>query len=192
MPESERKARILVAGMGNDLLRDDGAGVHAVRHLAADPPPGAVVAEIGTAVLGALHLLEQADLVLAIDAMQAGGAPGTVYRCALSDLEDVPAGASLHQLGLAGAARLLLPERRPRIAVIGIEPECIDYGMELTAAVERALPQAVALARSIVREWRGDAPVSALDYRKTRAASRPRKRGGANRDRQDFARSARP
>ena len=79
MGPKRRPPRILIAGLGNCLLRDDGIGVHAIRSLQQNPPPGVVVAEVGTAVLDALHLLEWAEKILAIDAMQAGGNPGTLY-----------------------------------------------------------------------------------------------------------------
>ena len=82
-----RKPRILIAGLGNYLLMDDGVGVHAILEMQQAPPPGAVVAEVGTAVLSALHLLEWADKILAIDAMQAGGAPGTVYAFGVDDVD---------------------------------------------------------------------------------------------------------
>ena len=71
--------RVLIAGLGNLLLRDDGVGVHAVRSMGNDLPPGVLAVEVGTAVLDALHLFEEAEMVIAIDAMKAGGAPGTIY-----------------------------------------------------------------------------------------------------------------
>ena len=64
--------RILVLGLGNLLLRDDGVGVQAVRQLQKDPPAGAKVVEVGTAVLDALHLYEWAGRCLAIDAQRDG------------------------------------------------------------------------------------------------------------------------
>lgn len=153
MQREVRGTRILVAGLGNLLLQDDGAGVHAVRLLEQDPPPGICLAEVGTAVVDALHLLEWAGYVLAVDALQAGGAPGTVYRCASGDVADEGLPASLHELGLLSVLRMLAPEAAPEVAILGVEPQVIDYGLELSPAVQAALPTVEAAVRSIVDGW---------------------------------------
>jgi hydrogenase maturation protease len=143
--------RLLVVGLGNLLLADDGVGVHAVRMLQEDPPPGVVVAEVGTALLDALYLLEQAEQVLAIDAMQAGGEPGTIYAFAPGDvLED---GRSLHDLGLVSILRFLPEDGRPRVAVLGVEPGVIEFGLELSTPVAAAMPSLLGHARHILHEW---------------------------------------
>ncbi len=82
------RANILVAGLGNLLLADDGVGVHLVRALEGTTPRGVTVVDVGTAVLDALHLFEGADRVLALDAMQAGGAPGDIYVFNLDDADN--------------------------------------------------------------------------------------------------------
>jgi len=154
MPRKFRKPRILIAGLGNLLLMDDGVGVHAVQELLKDPPAGAVVAEVGTAVLNALHLLEWADKILAIDAMQAGGAPGTVYAFGTGDVKREGIQASLHELNFLAALNFLKDKDKPEIVVFGVEPERIGYGLDLTPAVAAALPELTAAAREQVRHWR--------------------------------------
>ena len=145
---------ILVAALGNLLLRDDGVGVHVVRALAKAPAPGALVVEIGTAVLDSLHLLEWAGRVLVIDAVQAGGEPGTLYHFDIDCAAPSERQLSLHELSLVGALRFIADEKRPRpIRVLGIEPETIDYGMDLTPRVADAVPRAVEAVRRIVAEW---------------------------------------
>lgn len=147
--------RVLIAGLGNLLLSDDGVGVHVVRALTADPPAGAAVAEIGTAVLDALELLEAADTVIAVDAVQAGCEPGSVYRFELqgddgaAKPQDGPAPLwrAAHELDLRSALPLL--KHRPRVIVIGVEPFCLDYGLELSPAVAEMLPQVVAAVREL-------------------------------------------
>ncbi|HSB15057.1 MAG TPA: hydrogenase maturation protease [Bryobacteraceae bacterium] len=149
-----RGRRILVAGLGNLLLMDDGVGVHAVRELRRHAGSGVMVAEVGTAVLDALHLIEKADRLLAIDAMRAGGAPGTIYSFGVEDVKQRPTEASLHELNLLSA--LTLTRRRPReITILGVEPGRIDYGLELTPAVQEALPRLVSAASRIVAKWVG-------------------------------------
>ena len=145
---------ILIAGLGNLLLSDDGVGVHAVRELERTPMVGVVVAEIGTAVLHGLPLMEKASRVLLIDAARGGGAPGTVYL--FDEAEDAPAGAppSMHAMGLREAARVLgRGGPRPRVTVIGVEPGDLECGLELSAPVRAALPRVVALARATAAGW---------------------------------------
>jgi hydrogenase maturation protease len=145
---------ILVAGLGNVLLMDDGVGVHAVQVLQQDAPCGVCVVEVGTAVLDALHLFEWADMILAIDAMQAGGAPGTVYRFGEGDIAEGGMPVSLHELSIKAALRLLPSPPEAEIVFIGVEPGTIHYGLELTPAVQAALPRVVAAAREIIARWR--------------------------------------
>jgi hydrogenase maturation protease len=145
---------ILIAGLGNLLLSDDGVGVHAVHALAALCLEGVVTADIGTAVFHAMHYLERADRVLLIDAVKAGGAPGTLYLLDAADVcEDGPA-TSIHTLGMRSLARLMPePARCPPMTVLGVEPRSLDYGMVLSEPVQTALPQVIETARDTVRRW---------------------------------------
>lgn len=154
-PTRKRKPRILIAGLGNFLLQDDGVGVHAVRKLRQNPPPGVLVAEVGVQVLSALHLLEWADRILALDAMQAGGEPGTIYAFGADDVGEPEIPASLHELGLKAALRMLPHPAKVEISVLGVEPGVIDYGLELTPPVAAALPRLTAAARDMVKRWQG-------------------------------------
>jgi hydrogenase maturation protease len=131
----------LVLGIGNCLMGDDGIGVHAARALQASPPPATWVVEIGTDFFSALLWLPHACKVLAIDAMDAGGAPGTIYRCRLSDTEPCARPVSLHQLGLLSILEFLRPDERPQISVLGVQPERIAFDLELSAVLQQALPQ---------------------------------------------------
>ncbi len=157
MTNSPGDERILVAGLGNLLLRDDGVGVHAVRALQQSPPPGALAVEVGTAVLDALPLLERAEKVLAIDAMQAGGAPGSIYRCRVSDVAGQRERASLHEVSLLSVLHFIPADKRPEISILAVEPGTIDYGLELTPEVEAALPHVVELVKDTVKRWTAEA-----------------------------------
>jgi len=153
--------RILVMGIGNELMRDDGVGVHAVRLLRDQLPEGVVAADVGTALLDSLDLLGNADLVLAIDAMLGGGAPGTLYTLGIGDLASDECPVSLHQMGLTQVIAFLAPGERPSVTTLGIEPEKIELGTELTATLHAALPKIVRTALTIVGEWSKDPPVRA-------------------------------
>ena len=129
-------------------------GVHAVRALQEDPPPGAVVVEVGVAVLDALHLVEAADHILAIDAMQAEGEPGAVYAFGADAVAQNDMQVSLHELNLLAVMRFLPADHpKPTIAILGIEPQTIDYSLELTPPVQAALPLLLEEARRIVAQW---------------------------------------
>ncbi len=143
----------LVVGLGNCLLRDDGIGVHAVRHLASQLPSGALALEVGTEVFGALSWLERTSRVLAIDAMDAGGPPGTIYHGALRDVEIRPVPASLHELGLRAALEFVPREKWPAISVLGVQPAIIDYGLDLSSALQEALPNVIRAAQAIAASW---------------------------------------
>lgn len=147
--------RILIAGVGNELLSDDGVGVHAVRELQKHPLTGVTLAEIGTAILHGLHFLEQADRVLVIDAAKGGKPPGTVYLFSATEATEAKAITSIHSMGLREAARFLMTgQPAPPITVLGVEPATLAYGMNLSPQVQAALPQVVALAQETVAGWR--------------------------------------
>jgi hydrogenase maturation protease len=160
------RSRILVAGLGNSLLQDDGVGVHAVRELRRVGLQGALVVEVGIAVLSALHLFEWADKILAIDAMEAGGSPGTIYLSGIDDIEQGSRQTSLHELSLVSALRFLRKKRTAQIMVLGVEPETIGYGLDLTSTLRTALPEVVQEARTIVSLWRGDVMMVGNERRK--------------------------
>lgn len=88
--------------------------------------------------------------------MQAGGAPGTVYAFGTEDLDKGGIQASLHELNLLAALNFLKDQAKPEIIIFGVEPERIDYGLDLTPTVAAALPELTAAAREQVRRWRGE------------------------------------
>jgi len=150
------RAPLLVLGLGNVLLEDDGAGAAAVARLVDDfePPPGARVLDGGTLGLSLLPYLGEADTVLLVDAVHTDDAPGTLVR--LEGDEVPPAVAtrlSPHQVGVADlldGARLV--GRYPRRVVLhGVVPASIELGVGLTPAVQAALP---ALVERVVEEAR--------------------------------------
>jgi hydrogenase maturation protease len=148
------KPRILVAGLGNLLLRDDGVGVHAVKQYRPSGESHSRAVDVGCAVLSALHLFEWAEKILLIDAMQSGGRPGTVYRVkAIDDLEGGALPLSLHDLSVIQALKMINKDHHPEITIIGVEPEIIDYGLDLSPPVQAALPRILQTSQEIVRDW---------------------------------------
>ena len=152
MTRGNKQIEVLVLGLGNELLTDDGVGVHVVRMLQKEPPiEGVVIAEVGTAILHAQHLLEQTACVIAVDAVQAGDAPGAVYRFNI-DQAQLNHPTTLHELGIVGLMRLIPEHNRPEVTILGVEPARIDYGMELSSAVQAAVPRVVQIVREMIME----------------------------------------
>lgn len=131
----------LILGLGNLLLSDEGVGVHAARALAErDLPPGVSVVEAGTAFLDVLPEIENADRILLIDAMEGGGAPGSVYRMPFDQCRHPEMLASLHGFDMSRVLYMAGNKRDPEVTVFGVEPAKIEWGMEVSPAVARTLP----------------------------------------------------
>jgi hydrogenase maturation protease len=150
-------AGVLVAGIGNVFFGDDGFGVEVARRLAAGSlPPGVEVEDFGIRALHlAYRLLEPPGLLVLVDALRRGGAPGTLYVI-YPELEDAPGEpiADGHTVDVASvlAGVRALGGVLPAVRVVGCEPEVLDAGIGLGAAVERAVPEAVRLVRELVEQ----------------------------------------
>jgi hydrogenase maturation protease len=154
--ETCRSKRILVLGLGNILLSDEGVGSRVAALLQEKSLPADVeVVDGGTAAMDALLSAQRAEKLMVIDALKAGRTPGTIYRAEFragekDKLAEILAGQdgskiSLHQVGLidalAVAERLnCLPEE---IVIIGVEPAEVGYGLELTDEVERKISEII-------------------------------------------------
>ena len=158
---------VVVAGIGNTLMQDDGIGVWAVRALAKDYvlPPRVRLLEGGVLGLQLVHELCSAERLLVIDAMRKEGAPGTIYRL---DGDSLRKGRrtymSLHEVSVVEV--LSVGEflgLRPRVRILGVQPlEATSFGLELTPALQAALPHVVAAA---VEEL-GDMGVAVAEQRR--------------------------
>ena len=146
-------ARVLVAGIGNVFLGDDGFGPEVARRLAAQRlPDGVEVADVGIAGLHlAYRLLEPYTLVIAIDACRRGDAPGTLYLLEPSRDERAvtPDAHSIHLPSVLAMTRALGGEPS-RVLVLGCEPESFE-GMGLSPAVNAAIEPAIRRVRQLAR-----------------------------------------
>lgn len=175
MPPCACTPKVLVLGLGNSLLSDDGVGVHALRALRAQAPPDILPVEVGTAILRAQHLLESHRRVIALDALRAGGRPGTVYLTTLDQIASDHPGDSLHNLGLANLARLSGLDPAD-VVVIAAEPAVIDIGLELSPKLRGASERMASAALAVAASWQGAAKagnVLARFRQSKRAATRP-------------------
>lgn len=138
----------LVLGLGNLLLADEGVGVHVAQQLlAGENIDDLVVLDVGNAILDAMPAISAAERVIVVDAMQAGGPPGTVYRVPIDDCLNAGLIGSVHGFDLKSVLHLLGREVPPEVIVIGIEPEVIAWSTQLSAAVMEALPDVMTSVR---------------------------------------------
>lgn len=150
-----RRSRILVLGIGCELMGDDGIGIRVARELRRKPRTGVLVVDIGTAVLDAIPLLSWADRLLVVDAMRANGPPGTIYRASLKDVQSSVGSHSIHEFDLASAFSLMPEQERPSEGVvIGIEPASVAWGTGLSVALLETVPEAVRMAEECLCSWR--------------------------------------
>ncbi|MDR2502782.1 MAG: HyaD/HybD family hydrogenase maturation endopeptidase [Deltaproteobacteria bacterium] len=145
------KLRVLILGVGNLLLGDEGVGVHAVRKLEEEHafPPEVRLLDGGTLGLRLMECMEECDFLLVLDAVRGGQSPGTLYRLEGEALRSSLGKAeSIHQVDLADTLILCeLSGKRPHTVVLGLEPENItDARPELSPALETALPKMCAAA----------------------------------------------
>ncbi|MGW4892026.1 hydrogenase maturation protease [Kitasatospora sp. NPDC004240] len=150
--------RVLVAGVGNVFLGDDGFGVETVRRLREHPlPPDVELVDVGVrGVHLAYQLLDGYRMLLLVDATARGGEPGTVYLIE-PDAGPVeapgPVGVPVldgHRMGpdavlaLLGTLAAGTDGRPPeRILVVGCEPASLEEGIGLSAPVAAAVEEAV-------------------------------------------------
>jgi hydrogenase maturation protease len=146
---TERPARILVIGLGNPLMGDDGAGLAALERLRDEweISPDVELVDGGTWGMNLLPMIEMADAVLLLDAIANNREPGTLIELVG---EEVPRGLehklSPHQIDLREvlALAMLRGTLPPQLAAIGVEPAVVAMGTTLSAPVAAAIPAMLA------------------------------------------------
>lgn len=127
-------------GIGNLIMADDGVGVQVVQLLQERCrfPAGVTLLDGGTLGLDLLPKLEGVARLLVVDAVETGGAPGTLLRLAGDDIPlALETKVSPHQMGLKDLLTVatLLGFDPAEMVLWGVQPECIEMGMELSPVV---------------------------------------------------------
>lgn len=151
------KAPILVLGVGNALLRDDGVGLRLLSDLSREGL--ALDGEVefldgGTQGLALLDRIAGRHALLILDAVKLGAAPGAVH--ALREWREWGTRSSTaHESNVSEllAVSSLLGECPEQVAIVGIEPHRIATGTELSEIVVQALPPALEAARGLLVEF---------------------------------------
>jgi hydrogenase maturation protease len=161
-------APVLVLGVGNELLGDDGVGVVAARRMAVPPTPGVEVLDGGTLGLMLMPYLAGRQAVLVLDAVSpVHGKPGDIV--VLRDGE-VRRGhgvrATAHDIGLVDAlsAAELAGCAPRRVALVGIVPDSITDRWGLSPLLTARLDTMVAAARTVLTEWGVEVGVEVPDH----------------------------
>ena len=147
---------LLVLGVGNLLLTDEGVGVHAVQDLAQESWPTEAVDFLdgGTFTQDIFYLFQNYHHILVLDVVHGGKPPGTIYRLTEHELRHSDSQRlSIHDIDLLDSLQMAeLLGNRPQLTVLGIEPLCIsEWSMELTPTLKAAYPAYLEAARREIR-----------------------------------------
>jgi len=158
MPET------LVLGLGNPLVGDEGFGVEAVQRLTGRYrfPSEVDVVDGGTLGLRLLPMLEDADRVIILDAVDVGADPGALVELDWHEVRRaLPVKISPHQETVSEVLALLELRRGApeRFRVVGVQPERLEFAARLSPAVEAGLERALARVVEILSEW-GSGPTA--------------------------------
>lgn len=141
---------VLVLGVGNLLLSDEGVGVRALEEIQQqlEIPAGVEFLDGGTSGMELLGYIQGRDALIILDAVTCNEPPGTVIRL---EGDQVPAlfrkKISPHQLGISDliAAARLTDSLPGKVVLFGIQPEHLDTGLQLSGQVAAALDELTGL-----------------------------------------------
>lgn len=146
--------RILVLGVGNSILKDEGFGVHVVQEIEKQReelkiPSNVEIIDGATLGLDLLYYMEGRDKIILIDIVNAGAEPGEIFKFTPHDIKTKSFinKVSMHQVTLFDVLTMAeatgrLPED---VVVIAVQPGEINWGEELTPAVAAQIPRVIEL-----------------------------------------------
>lgn len=151
---ADPERRILVLGVGNSILKDEGFGVHVIEHMienraALGIPANVELMDGATLGLDLLYVLEGRDRVIMIDIVNAGAEPGAMFKFTPQSIKTAVEinKVSMHQVTLFDVLTMAeRTDRMPReVVIIAVQPGEVNWGEELTPEVEAQIPKAVEL-----------------------------------------------
>jgi hydrogenase maturation protease len=160
-PPSRRKVRdVIVLGLGNVLLSDDGVGVHVARSLAMNPGAPSGLRALGGGAL-ASRLKEAfplSDSLLIVDAAPLGEPPGAMRLLESQELQEYVCRSgrlSAHKAALADLLTMARLEgwEPANLALLGVQPERTDWGCELSESLARSIPSVCRTVIQTALSW---------------------------------------
>ena len=140
--------RVAIVGLGNLLLRDEGVGIQVIQRLEKGAlPPRVELVDGATAGFDLIPLFRDYQGLVVVDALALDDEPGAIYRFTLEELEAMPqAPFTVHDISFVQAAALARSMGAlPPVIILGIVPELLETGLDLSARVERRMPELMRL-----------------------------------------------
>lgn len=136
--------QVLILGMGNLVMSDDGLGVYVVNELKKKKwPPGVSILEVGTAIINYLEEISRSQNIMIVDAIRFGYRSGRIYRFNYNDIENWPNPAlDAHGMSLPDVIEMArkITNLPANIIIHGIEPAHVFMGCQLSEPVIKSLP----------------------------------------------------
>ncbi len=150
--------KIIILGIGNILLKDEGVGVRVIERLKRDFkfPPNVELIDGGTAGFGLIDLLDGAEHLIIVDAVQGNDEPCSIYRFKFEDMpSSISKKFSPHQIGILETLTLKkMLGKIPDTTIIAIQPkDCSNWGTELTPEIENKIPNIINLVIEELRDF---------------------------------------
>ena len=150
--------KIIVMGVGNYILSDEGVGIHVIRELEKMQwPENVEIYDCGTTGILSFHKFVEADILIAIDAIALKEEPGTVRVYNKDDimLSKVPMKISPHQIGFQETLfQAELHSHAPEVVtLIGVVPESYAAGTELSECIAEKLPEIVEMTVKYINKY---------------------------------------
>ena len=149
------KKRITVLGIGNLLLKDEGIGIHAIEALKKESLPDNVEIVDGAASgFDLLPIVESCDKLIVIDAIKTSEQPGAIYQFDPLEIDiQRDANVSLHDVDFFHVLDYAKKHKRlPDIQMIGVVPQVIELGLELSDALQSRIPKIVDLVKQEIEK----------------------------------------
>lgn len=147
----------VVLGLGNPLFQDEGLGIHVIQQLMQNDIDGRVeLIDGGTDALALLGVVEDAEYLLIIDAVDSEAPAGTIRQLTGDAIPLMAARRmSAHQIGFQEVLALasLRGKLPAHIVLIGVQPQSLDWGTELSPPVANILPLLTEMVYAQINAW---------------------------------------
>ncbi|MBP2634990.1 MAG: hybD 1 [Firmicutes bacterium] len=150
--------KVVVLGVGNILMQDEGFGVRTIEELSRRYvfPDNVEVLDGGTLGMELLRFIDGADRLLIIDAVNGDGQPGTCYQFSNEEVKSYfKKKVSMHELGIQDVLTALELLEKPvnDVVILGVQPAVIDVGLELSPVVQATVPPTVESVIDVLDSW---------------------------------------
>lgn len=137
--------KIMVMGVGNILLSDEGLGVRFLDELKSKKLPENVeILEGGTAGLELVHLIQEVDFLIIVDAVNAQAEPGALFRFHPENIKMFPkqCEVSFHQIGIIDVLSMAkVLGQVPQTLVFAIQPKSLEWGLDISPEIQALFPR---------------------------------------------------